>query len=133
MRYWRTTFKKMGNELFASHVRQWRSKQLMKTMTNQGIVEIPLNKLMASDKNVRKTRGQAIEDLAASIQAHGLLHNLVVSKASKDKYQVVVWKEPYFGRRGHNMLPKRHGQIMLPNSQRGDPSVAGCPWLGGGS
>jgi ParB family transcriptional regulator, chromosome partitioning protein len=47
-------------------------------MTNQGIVEIPLNKLMASDKNVRKTGGQTIEDLAASIQAHGLLHNLVV-------------------------------------------------------
>jgi ParB family chromosome partitioning protein len=45
---------------------------------------------MASDKNVRKTRGQAIEDLAASIQAHGLLHNLVVSKASKDKYQVIA-------------------------------------------
>jgi ParB family transcriptional regulator, chromosome partitioning protein len=59
-------------------------------MTNSELVEIPLNKLMASDKNVRKTRGQAIEDLAASIQAHGLLHNLVVSKASKDKYQVIA-------------------------------------------
>jgi ParB family chromosome partitioning protein len=58
-------------------------------MTNSELVEIPLNKLMASDKNVRKTGGQTIEDLAASIQAHGLLHNLVVSKASKDKYQVI--------------------------------------------
>src|SRR5271166_4683425 len=60
-------------------------------MTTQAIVEIPLNKLMASERNVRRTGGQTIEDLAASIQAHGLLHNLVVTKAAKgEKYQVIA-------------------------------------------
>ena len=55
-------------------------------MTNQTeIVQIPLNKLIASDRNVRKTGGQTIDDIAASIQAHGLLHNLVVTKAKGDK------------------------------------------------
>ena len=46
------------------------------------IVNIPLNKLVSSSLNVRKTGGQTIEDLAASIKAHGLLHNLVVTKAT---------------------------------------------------
>jgi ParB-like chromosome segregation protein Spo0J len=41
------------------------------------IVSIPLNKLFASRLNVRKIGGQSIEDLAASIKAHGLIHNLV--------------------------------------------------------
>jgi len=60
-------------------------------MTNQTeIVQIPLNKLIASDKNVRKTGGQTIDDIAASIQAHGLLHNLVVTKAKSDKYKVIA-------------------------------------------
>jgi ParB family transcriptional regulator, chromosome partitioning protein len=55
------------------------------------IVSIPLNKLVASPLNVRKSGGQTIEDLAASIQAHGLLHNLVVTKATKgDKHQVIA-------------------------------------------
>lgn len=39
---------------------------------------IPLNKLVPSPLNVRKTGGQSIEDLAASIQAEGLLQNLTV-------------------------------------------------------
>jgi ParB family chromosome partitioning protein len=55
------------------------------------IVNIPLNKLVSLPLNVRKTGGQTIEDLAASIKAHGLLHNLVVTKATKgDKHQVVA-------------------------------------------
>lgn len=55
------------------------------------IIEIPLSKLIASDNNVRKTGGQTIEDLATSILAHGLLHNLVVAKATKgDKYEVIA-------------------------------------------
>ena len=54
------------------------------------IVNIPLNKLVASPLNVRKTGGQTIEDLAASIRAHGLLHNLVVTKAKGDKHQVIA-------------------------------------------
>jgi ParB family transcriptional regulator, chromosome partitioning protein len=54
------------------------------------IVNIPLNKLVASPLNVRKTGGQTIDDLAASIRAHGLLHNLVVTKAKGDKHQVIA-------------------------------------------
>jgi len=37
------------------------------------VISIPLNKLMRSKHNVRKTGGESIEDLAASILAHGLL------------------------------------------------------------
>jgi ParB family chromosome partitioning protein len=60
-------------------------------MTDQtDIVQIPLNKLTKSDKNVRKTGGDSIAELAASIQAHGLLHNLVVTKTKSDKYQVIA-------------------------------------------
>jgi ParB family transcriptional regulator, chromosome partitioning protein len=53
------------------------------------IVTIPLNKLVASPVNVRKTGGQSIEDLAASIQAHGLIHNLVVTQKG-DKHEVIA-------------------------------------------
>jgi ParB family transcriptional regulator, chromosome partitioning protein len=59
--------------------------------TSSEIVSIPLNKLVASRLNVRKIGGQSIEDLAASIKAHGLIHNLVVTKAAKgDKHEVVA-------------------------------------------
>jgi len=54
------------------------------------IVQIPLNKLTRSDTNVRKTGENSITELAASIQAHGLLHNLVVTKTKSDKYQVIA-------------------------------------------
>jgi ParB family transcriptional regulator, chromosome partitioning protein len=53
------------------------------------IVTIPLNKLVASSLNVRKTGGQSIEDLAASIKAHGLIHNLVVTQKG-EKHEVVA-------------------------------------------
>jgi ParB family transcriptional regulator, chromosome partitioning protein len=59
--------------------------------TASEIVSIPLNKLVASRLNVRKIGGQSIEDLAASIKAHGLIHNLVVTKTAKgDKHEVVA-------------------------------------------
>ena len=59
--------------------------------TASEIISIPLNKLVASRLNVRKIGGQSIEDLAASIKAHGLIHNLVVTKATKgDKHEVVA-------------------------------------------
>ena len=57
--------------------------------TTSEIVTIPLNKLVASALNVRKTGGQSIEDLAASIQAHGLIHNLVVTQKG-EKHEVVA-------------------------------------------
>jgi ParB family transcriptional regulator, chromosome partitioning protein len=44
------------------------------------IISIPLNKLVRSPRNVRKTGGETVEELAASIHAHGLLHNLTVTE-----------------------------------------------------
>ena len=65
------------------------------------IISIPLNKLVRSERNVRKTGGESIEDLAASILAHGLLHNLTVVEqrnhkgTSSGKYEVVAGGRRY--------------------------------------
>jgi ParB family transcriptional regulator, chromosome partitioning protein len=54
------------------------------------ITNIPLNKLTAWEGNVRKTQNKAgIDELAASIKAHGLQQNLVVQKDGK-KFAVVA-------------------------------------------
>ena len=61
------------------------------------IVTVLLSKLTASDANMRKTaRDSGLEELAASIAAHGLLQNLTVRPAldeagtATDKYEVVA-------------------------------------------
>jgi ParB-like chromosome segregation protein Spo0J len=46
-----------------------------------------LNKLVRSALNVRKTGGQSIDDLASSIHAHGLIHNLTVTEQHKKANQ----------------------------------------------
>lgn len=52
---------------------------------------IPLNRLVPSPANVRKTGAlTGIEELAASIAAHGLLQNLQVRSGDKGKYEVVA-------------------------------------------
>jgi ParB family chromosome partitioning protein len=53
------------------------------------IVTIPLARLVPSPVNVRKTGGASIEDLAASIAAHGLMQNLQV-RPNGEKYEVVA-------------------------------------------
>jgi ParB family transcriptional regulator, chromosome partitioning protein len=53
------------------------------------ITNIPLNKLTAWERNVRKTQTKGIDELAASIDAHGLLQSLVVRKDGK-KFAVVA-------------------------------------------
>jgi len=54
------------------------------------IVTIPLNKLVPSEGNVRKTHNKAfIGELAASIKAHGLQQNLVVKQDGK-KFAVIA-------------------------------------------
>jgi len=54
------------------------------------ITNIPLSKLTAWDGNVRKTQNRAfIDELAASIKAHGLQQNLVVKKQGR-KFAVVA-------------------------------------------
>lgn len=55
------------------------------------IIMIPLTKLVEGDDNVRRTdRRGGIGELAASIQAHGLLQSLVVREADKRRYAVVA-------------------------------------------
>jgi ParB family chromosome partitioning protein len=52
---------------------------------------IPLNKLVQWDGNVRKTGAdKGIEELTASIAAHGILQSLVVRKTTRGKYAVVA-------------------------------------------
>ncbi|MEO8340313.1 MAG: ParB/RepB/Spo0J family partition protein [Nitrospirota bacterium] len=54
-------------------------------------VNITLDKLVAWEGNVRKTATDSgLEELAASIAAHGLLQSLVVRKHGKIKYAVVA-------------------------------------------
>lgn len=74
------------------------------------IQPIPLSKLTASSHNVRKTGGQNIDDLAASIRAHGLLENLIVV-GKGGKYEVVA------GGRRHRALQqilKADGKLPAP-------------------
>jgi len=53
------------------------------------ITMIALSKLVPGQRNVRKTKpAMSIAELAASIAAHGLLQNLVVSEADKGRYSV---------------------------------------------
>jgi ParB family chromosome partitioning protein len=55
------------------------------------IQHIPLNKLVESEGNVRRTeRKRDIDALAASIAAHGLLQNLTVTPRDAGKYAVVA-------------------------------------------
>ncbi|WP_052208869.1 ParB/RepB/Spo0J family partition protein [Croceibacterium mercuriale] len=52
---------------------------------------IPFNKLVLSDSNVRKTHNSdADEQLSLDIEAHGLLQNLVVTKAKKRGFYAVI-------------------------------------------
>lgn len=52
---------------------------------------IPLNKLILSDSNVRKTvSADADEQLSHDIEAHGLLQNLIVTKAKKRGTYAVI-------------------------------------------
>jgi ParB family transcriptional regulator, chromosome partitioning protein len=64
----------------------------MKTDQFQSL-EIPLNKLLAWNGNVRTTGAdEGIDELAASIASVGLLQSLVVKKEQRGKYAVVAGK-----------------------------------------
>lgn len=56
------------------------------------IIAVPVSKLVLSEQyQARKTRGpMSLETLAASIHAHGLIHNLTAVKAKKRGYYEVV-------------------------------------------
>ncbi|MGH6678362.1 MAG: ParB/RepB/Spo0J family partition protein [Bradyrhizobium sp.] len=55
------------------------------------ITAIPLTKLVPWDGNVRKTGvSEGMEELVASIAAHGLLQSLIVRKTSRGKFAVIA-------------------------------------------
>lgn len=55
------------------------------------IQHIPLSKLIPSPANVRRTgAANGVEELMASIAAHGLLQNLAVRATSKQRFEVVA-------------------------------------------
>ena len=57
---------------------------------------IPLNQLTPAKTNVRKTGAQdGLEELAASIAAHGLLTSLAVRKAPRGKFTVISGQRRY--------------------------------------
>ncbi|MCJ9668539.1 MULTISPECIES: ParB/RepB/Spo0J family partition protein [unclassified Neorhizobium] len=52
---------------------------------------VPLDRLVPSKANVRRVNAAVgVPELADSIEAHGLLHNLTVRKAKKGRYEVVA-------------------------------------------
>ena len=64
--------------------------------TTANFHDIALNKLTLWDGNVRKTGAEtALDQLAASIQAYGLIHPLTVREAGKGRYAVVAGQRRY--------------------------------------
>ncbi len=51
---------------------------------------IEVNKLEKSPKNARRTANGALEEMKASILAHGLMQNLVVTEAGAGRFQVIA-------------------------------------------
>jgi ParB family chromosome partitioning protein len=89
----------------------------MDHQTNTPVVLIPIKNLIASQRNVRKTGGDSIDDIAASILKHGLIQNLTViaeihpkTKTETGKFEVVV------GGRRSAALQKLSQQKKLPKS-----------------
>lgn len=72
------------------------------------IVTIPLNKLDADPRNVRKTyTAESLESLAASILANGVIQNIIVRKAPKGRYLVIAGGR----RRAAMLLLAERGEI----------------------
>jgi ParB family chromosome partitioning protein len=70
----------------------------MQTASN--LIEIPFNKLVLWDGNVRKTGIESgLDELAASIAAHGLLNPLLVRKAAKGRYAIIAGQRRYLALR----------------------------------
>jgi ParB family transcriptional regulator, chromosome partitioning protein len=70
----------------------------MQTASN--LIDIPFNKLVLWDGNVRKTGIESgLDELAASIAAHGLLNPLLVRKAPKGKFSIIAGQRRYLALR----------------------------------
>ena len=68
--------------------------------TASNLIEIPFNKLVFWDGNVRKTGIESgLDELAASIAAHGLINPLLVRKAAKGRYAVIAGQRRFLALR----------------------------------
>jgi ParB family chromosome partitioning protein len=66
------------------------------TLQDLQTVDIPLNKLVLWDENVRTTGAEdGLDELIASITSVGLLHSLVVQKATRGQYSVIAGKRRF--------------------------------------
>jgi ParB family chromosome partitioning protein len=64
--------------------------------TNSNLIDVPFNKLVLWEGNVRKTGIESgLDELAASIAAHGLINPLLVRKAAKGRYAVTAGQRRY--------------------------------------
>lgn len=60
------------------------------------IASIPLSKLVSWNGNVRRTgKGDGLEELTASIAAHGVLQSLIVRKTARGRFAVVAGQRRY--------------------------------------
>ena len=64
--------------------------------TNANLIDVPFNKLVLWEGNVRKTGIESgLDELAASIAAHGLINPLLVRKAAKGRYAIIAGQRRY--------------------------------------
>jgi ParB family chromosome partitioning protein len=86
------------------------------------IASIPLDKLIPWDGNVRKTNStDGLDELIASVAAHGVLQSLVVRKANRGKYAIVAGRRRYLAlcalaERGDIMLDAPVPCRIIPGS-----------------
>ena len=78
------------------------------------ITMIALSKLVPGQRNVRKTKpAMSVDELAASIAAHGLLQNLVVSEADKTMRRKPRWPRTSNESRCIRPMRSRHSPSLL--------------------
>jgi ParB-like nuclease domain len=83
---------------------------------------IALNKLIPAKANVRRTGAtDGIEELAASIAAHGLLTSLTVRKSARGKFAVIAGRRRYLAL---NLLAERDQATEPSIPYEFDPSRA---------
>lgn len=71
-------------------------------------VSIPLDQLVVSALNARKINGDSLDELAASIEAEGLLQNLTVTEGREGRFEVIA------GKRRLGALQRLREQGRLP-------------------
>jgi ParB family chromosome partitioning protein len=91
------------------------------------IKSIPLNKLIASPRNVRRHSDPAADaELKASIAAHGLLQNLIVRAGAKGKFEVEAGerrRKAMLALADQKLLPRDHEVTCLVLEDNGSGAV----------